>query len=175
MVFFDQSSLARTAVHQKKVTTETIPMVTIDSVVGEIPIGVVKIDVQGFEYEVIQGMKKMLENSPPNYVEQRSKAVGVFLIAADAMTFVLFFMSGVLCIVWLFRSWKAAEVEETKKNKSDSGVHRRCRLRKKSTMVVPVPLPMVVMPKELALSAATEIRTWSLDQAKDKEKENNST
>jgi hypothetical protein len=108
-------------------------------------------------------------------VEQRSKAVGVFLIAADAMTFVLFFMSGVLCIVWLFRSWKAAEVEETKKNKSDSGVHRRCRLRKKSTMVVPVPLPMVVMPKELALSAATEIRTWSLDQAKDKEKENNST
>ena len=87
----------------------------------------------------------MLENSPPNYVEQRSKAVGVFLIAADTMTFVLFFMSGVLCIVWLFRSWKAAEVEETKKNKSDSGV--RCRLRKKSTMVVPVPLPLVVMPK----------------------------
>jgi FkbM family methyltransferase len=62
------SSLARTAVHQKKVTTETIPMVTIDSVVGEIPIGVVKIDVQGFEYGVIQGMKKRLENSPPNYV-----------------------------------------------------------------------------------------------------------
>ena len=65
--FFDQSSLARTAVHQQKVTTETIPMVTIDSVT-EIPIGVVKIDVQGFEYGVIQGMKKMLENSPPNYV-----------------------------------------------------------------------------------------------------------
>ena len=66
--YFDQSSLARTAVHQQKVTTETIPMVTVDEVVGNVSLGVVKIDVQGFEYGVLQGMKKVLKQQQPKYV-----------------------------------------------------------------------------------------------------------
>ena len=66
--YFDQSSLARTAVHQQKVTTETIPMVTVDEVVGNVSVGVVKIDVQGFEYGVMQGMKKVLKQQQPKYV-----------------------------------------------------------------------------------------------------------
>ena len=66
--YFEQSSLARTAVHKNKITTETIPMVTIDSIINEVRVGMVKIDVQGFEYDVLLGMKKILENNPPKYI-----------------------------------------------------------------------------------------------------------
>jgi FkbM family methyltransferase len=57
--FFDQASLSREAVFQKKVTTETIPMLPVDDLVSE-KIGVLKIDVQGHEYGVLKGMHKIL-------------------------------------------------------------------------------------------------------------------
>jgi FkbM family methyltransferase len=59
--YFDQSSLSRDAVNQAKIVEEVIPMVTVDSIVpDDVPISVVKIDVQGHEYGVLQGMTKVL-------------------------------------------------------------------------------------------------------------------
>jgi FkbM family methyltransferase len=59
--YFDQSSLSRDAVFQPRVVEEVIPMVTVDSIVpDDVPISVVKIDVQGHEFGVLQGMEKVL-------------------------------------------------------------------------------------------------------------------
>jgi FkbM family methyltransferase len=70
--FFDQASLSHNAVFQKKTVTEHIPMLTIDSI-GiplDMPIGVVKIDVQGHEYGVLLGMHELLSRNefPPQYI-----------------------------------------------------------------------------------------------------------
>jgi FkbM family methyltransferase len=69
--FFDQSSLSHNAVFQKKTVEEHIPMLTIDSIIPpDMPIGVVKIDVQGHEYGVLKGMYHLLsrKQSPPQYI-----------------------------------------------------------------------------------------------------------
>jgi FkbM family methyltransferase len=59
--FFDQSSLSREAVHKSDVVTEHIPLVTVDSLVTSSQnVAVVKIDVQGHEFGVVQGMKELL-------------------------------------------------------------------------------------------------------------------
>merc|ERR1712127_257731 len=58
-----------------------------------------------FVMTAIKYVVAMLRLSMPEdntNAEKRSKAVGTFLIAADAITFVLFGLSGVLCVVWLF-------------------------------------------------------------------------
>jgi len=61
---FDQSSLTREAVLQGDVTTEQIPMITVDSIIpADMPIGVVKIDVQGHEFGVLSGMKEILSRT----------------------------------------------------------------------------------------------------------------
>jgi FkbM family methyltransferase len=63
--FFDQSSLSRDAIKQQaSVVQEFIPMLTIDSIIpDDVPIGVVKIDVQGHEYGVLQGMTSILSRT----------------------------------------------------------------------------------------------------------------
>jgi FkbM family methyltransferase len=58
---FDQSSLSREAVLKGDVVTEHIPLVAVDSLVTSSQnVAVVKIDVQGHEYGVVQGMKELL-------------------------------------------------------------------------------------------------------------------
>jgi FkbM family methyltransferase len=69
--FFDQSSLSHNAVFQKKTVEENIPMLTIDSIIPpDMPVGVVKIDVQGHEYGVLKGMYHILSRKKnwPQYV-----------------------------------------------------------------------------------------------------------
>jgi FkbM family methyltransferase len=59
--FFDRSSLSRVNILSREVVQESIPMITIDSIIPEsVPISVVKIDVQGHEYGVLQGMTRIL-------------------------------------------------------------------------------------------------------------------
>jgi len=68
---FDQSSLSRTFIKQKHVVNETIPLLTIDSIIPEnTKVGVVKVDVQGHEYGVFQGMTKLLSRTknPIKYI-----------------------------------------------------------------------------------------------------------
>lgn len=58
---FGESSLSRGAVFQKDIVTEKIPMLRLDSVVpSDLPVGVVKIDVQGHEANVVAGMAAIL-------------------------------------------------------------------------------------------------------------------
>src|SRR5258706_7056201 len=48
-------------------TVQDVPITTIDSALGALPSGVIKlikIDVQGYEYQVIQGMTDILERNP---------------------------------------------------------------------------------------------------------------
>ncbi|GAX28458.1 hypothetical protein FisN_4Hu351 [Fistulifera solaris] len=69
--YFDQSSLSRAAVLQQKVTEERIPLITIDSIIPlSLPVAVLKIDVQGYEYAVLQGAKQLLQREEryPEYV-----------------------------------------------------------------------------------------------------------
>jgi FkbM family methyltransferase len=63
--FFDQSSLSRDAIKRHAfVVQEFIPMLTIDSIIpDDVPIGVVKVDVQGHEYGVLQGMTSILSRT----------------------------------------------------------------------------------------------------------------
>ena len=68
---FDASSLSRSALSQKDVVTEHIPMLTVDSIIPENRnVGAVKIDVQGHEFGVLLGMKKILGRKVgyPKYV-----------------------------------------------------------------------------------------------------------
>ena len=68
---FDQSSLSRGAVDHDKTTTETIPLIRLDGVVPpDMPVGVVKIDVQGHELMVLQGMTGLLsrEHGSPRHI-----------------------------------------------------------------------------------------------------------
>merc|ERR1711865_764373 len=93
----------------------------------------------------VKYMVAMLQLSVPvedTNAEERSRAMGIFLIAADAMAFVLFFISGILCIVLLCRSWKLAEKDETKEKTSNDGMRRRRSRKMTTTMVVPV-VPVV--------------------------------
>lgn len=69
--YFDQSSLSRAAVLQQKVTEERIPLIPIDSLIPpSLPIALIKIDVQGHEYAVLQGAKQLLQREEryPEYV-----------------------------------------------------------------------------------------------------------
>lgn len=69
--YFDQSSLSRSAVLQQKVTEERIPLIPMDSIIPpSLPIAVMKIDVQGHEYAVLQGAKQLLQREEryPEYV-----------------------------------------------------------------------------------------------------------
>lgn len=68
---FDASSLSRAALDQNDVVTEHIPMLTVDSIIPDNKdVGAVKIDVQGHEFGVLLGMKKILsrEVGYPKYV-----------------------------------------------------------------------------------------------------------
>jgi len=68
---FDASSLSRKALSQEDIVTEHIPMLTVDSIIPENKnVGAVKIDVQGHEFGVLLGMKKILgrEVGYPKYV-----------------------------------------------------------------------------------------------------------
>ena len=61
--FFDQSSLTATAVQmpESHKVAETIDMVTLDDMIpSHVPVGVVKIDVQGHEEGVLRGMSRIL-------------------------------------------------------------------------------------------------------------------
>ena len=63
---FEQASLSAKTMNasQKvpKIVQEYVSMVTLDEVIpSDVPIGLVKIDVQGFEWPVVQGMKGILE------------------------------------------------------------------------------------------------------------------
>jgi len=62
---FEQASLFSNTIgvaRKPKLVTEHVPMVTLDEMVPpDMPIGLVKIDVQGFELQVVQGMKGLLE------------------------------------------------------------------------------------------------------------------
>lgn len=65
--YFDQSSLTRGNIRKKQVTEERIPMIMVDLIVPEdVPVGVVKIDVQGHEYGVLKGMEGLL-GRPKNH------------------------------------------------------------------------------------------------------------
>lgn len=69
--WFDQTSLSRDAVSHSNVETETIPLVTVDSLIpSSIPVLLVKIDVQGHELGVLKGMVKLLNRTSnyPRYV-----------------------------------------------------------------------------------------------------------
>lgn len=69
--YFDQSSLSRAAVLHQKVTEERISLVPIDSLIPpSLPIAVIKIDVQGHEYAVLQGARQLLQREEryPEYV-----------------------------------------------------------------------------------------------------------
>ena len=63
--FFDQASLTAAAVEQPgQKVTETIDMVAVDDIVpDEVPVGVVKIDVQGHEAGVLRGMTRLLSRN----------------------------------------------------------------------------------------------------------------
>jgi len=53
-------------------------------------------------------------------VEARTEAVGTFLIVADLTTFVMFFVGGVLCVMWLNNTWSNSKDDDgtqEKKNK----------------------------------------------------------
>lgn len=68
---FDAASLSRDAIAQKDVVTERIPMITVDLLIpNDVNVGAVKIDVQGHEYGVLLGMKKLLSRRVgyPKYV-----------------------------------------------------------------------------------------------------------
>lgn len=68
---FDQSSLSSRNIQHRDLVEEVIPMLTIDSIIPETQdVGVVKIDVQGHEYGVLQGMKQILSRKQyfPKYV-----------------------------------------------------------------------------------------------------------
>lgn len=69
--FFDQSSLTREAVLKDDVEVEYAPMVRVDDLVPSwVSVGVVKIDVQGREIDVLEGMSKILsrEYGYPKFV-----------------------------------------------------------------------------------------------------------
>ena len=58
---FGAASLSRKALSQKDVVTEEISMLTVDSIIPDNKhVGAVKIDVQGNEFGVLLGMKKIL-------------------------------------------------------------------------------------------------------------------
>merc|ERR1711865_1345539 len=105
----------------------------------------------------VKYMVAMLQLSVPEEntnAEERSRAMGIFLIAADAMAFVLFFISGILCIVWLCRSWKLAEKDETKEKMSNDGMRRRRSRKMTTTMVVPVVSEAIVKEEKIDSTAA---------------------
>ena len=59
--YFDRSSLTREVVGGDDFVEEHIPLIAVDSIIPEDqPIGVVKIDVQGNEHGVLEGMKRIL-------------------------------------------------------------------------------------------------------------------
>eukprot|EP00563_Minutocellus_polymorphus_P016578 CAMPEP_0181059376 /NCGR_PEP_ID=MMETSP1070-20121207/21351_1 /TAXON_ID=265543 /ORGANISM="Minutocellus polymorphus, Strain NH13" /LENGTH=333 /DNA_ID=CAMNT_0023139053 /DNA_START=382 /DNA_END=1384 /DNA_ORIENTATION=+ len=73
--YFDQSSVsAEVFGNRAGMVEERIPMITVDSIVPEdVPVGVVKIDVQGVEHGVLLGMDRLLSREtdtggPPKYV-----------------------------------------------------------------------------------------------------------
>lgn len=62
--YFDQASLSAEAIKKARVVEEVIPMITVDSIVpDDVAVGVVKIDVQGHEYGVLQGMTTILKRT----------------------------------------------------------------------------------------------------------------
>jgi FkbM family methyltransferase len=68
--YFDTSSIIKETIKKCPCVTEEVPLVTLDSVVPDIPIGVVKIDVQGLEEQVVRGMTQLLSRKTnfPQYV-----------------------------------------------------------------------------------------------------------
>jgi FkbM family methyltransferase len=69
--YFDQTSLTRSNVKHQDTVEEVIPLLTVDSIIPpQTKVGVVKIDVQGHEYGVLQGMKQLLSRKLnfPKYV-----------------------------------------------------------------------------------------------------------
>lgn len=65
---FEQASLFANTIgvarKPKSYVKEYVPMITLDEVIPpHLPIGLVKIDVQGFEWPVVQGMKGLLERN----------------------------------------------------------------------------------------------------------------
>jgi len=61
---FDQASLSREAVLHGDTVTEIVPMIPLDMLIPDnIPIGIVKIDVQGNEELVVRGMTKILSRT----------------------------------------------------------------------------------------------------------------
>ena len=83
---FEQASLfANTIGVARKPQTlvqEFVPMTTLDSIVSpDVAVGLVKIDVQGFEWPVVQGMRGLLERSTGyprviHYEEQGRVTIG---------------------------------------------------------------------------------------------------
>lgn len=68
---FDAASLSKEALGQEDLVTETIPLITVDSIIpDDMNVGVVKIDVQGHEIDVLRGMEKILSRRKgyPKYV-----------------------------------------------------------------------------------------------------------
>ena len=68
---FDAASLSKEALGQTDLVTERIPLITVDSLIpNNLNVGVVKIDVQGHEFGVLSGMKKLLGRKVgfPKYV-----------------------------------------------------------------------------------------------------------
>ena len=51
----------------------TVPVVTLDSVVGNRPVLLVKIDVEGFECEVLEGAQETLKNTQFLIIEAHTK------------------------------------------------------------------------------------------------------
>ena len=83
---FEQASLFANTIgvarKPKSYVKEYVPMITLDEVIPpHLPIGLVKIDVQGFEWPVVQGMKGLLERKVGyprivHYEEQRRVTLG---------------------------------------------------------------------------------------------------
>ncbi|KAL7490568.1 hypothetical protein ACHAWT_000134 [Skeletonema menzelii] len=83
---FEQASLFANTIgvarKPKSYVKEYVPMITLDEIIPpHLPIGLVKIDVQGFEWPVVQGMKGLLERKAGyprivHYEEQRRVTLG---------------------------------------------------------------------------------------------------
>ena len=55
----------RTYPHSDSESSYTIPSITIDSFIKDIPVDFIKMDIQGFEYYALQGMKETLTQQGP--------------------------------------------------------------------------------------------------------------
>lgn len=67
--YFDRASLTFANVPNQFIAVEKVPMITVDSIVPlNTTLALVKIDVQGHEYGVLQGMHHVLSKVKPTYI-----------------------------------------------------------------------------------------------------------